>query len=180
MGGEDWRSLASRCLGPSCVPLLYRNRTLPLGVPHGVGYPIKVLARHHRLLLVGLGRIAYRPPRHAPAIYQVAQRVPSHHLLPSSYPTYMVHVPAHGPGSIGLDRAGCWTRTSEKHLPRCKAKKVKRGRGQGAILCPPSWLVLVAEPWRRRWGLASIHSAAEEGFAPARRPAFAPARPPAP
>src|ERR671911_1025658 len=101
MGGEAWRPPAARCLGPGCVPLLYRNGTLPFGVPHGVGYPIKVLAGHRRFPLVGLGRIPYRPPRHAPAIYQVAQRVPSHHLLPSSYPTYIVHVPAHGPGPDG-------------------------------------------------------------------------------
>src|SRR5215207_6640861 len=101
MGGQDRRPPASWCLGPGCVPLLYRNRTLPLSVPHWVGYPMKVLARHRRLLLVGLGRIANRPPRHAPAIYQVAQRVPSHLLLPNSYPTHMVHVPAHGPGPDG-------------------------------------------------------------------------------
>src|SRR5215213_3637014 len=82
MGGEDGRPPTSWCLWPRCVPLLYGNRTLPLGVPHGVGYPIKVLAGHRRFLLAGLGRIAYRPPRHAPAIYQVAQRVPSHLLLP--------------------------------------------------------------------------------------------------
>src|SRR5829696_6302410 len=92
MGGEYRRPPASWCVGPSRVPLLYRNGSLPLGVPHWVGYPIKLLARHRGFLLVGLGQIAYCPPRHAPPIHQVAQRVPSHHLLPSSYPTHMVHI----------------------------------------------------------------------------------------
>src|SRR5215208_4957459 len=32
---------------------------------------------------------------------EVAQHVPSHILLTSSYPTHMVHVPAHGPGPDG-------------------------------------------------------------------------------
>src|SRR5215212_4618320 len=103
MGGEDRRPPASWYLGPSRVPLLYRNGTLPLGVPHWVGYPIKLHAGHRCFLLFGLGRMAYRPPRHTPPIHQVAQRVPSHLLLPNSYPKHMVHVPAHGPGPIGQE-----------------------------------------------------------------------------
>src|SRR5215208_1237367 len=124
MGGEDWRPPASRCVGPGCVPLHYRNGTLPLGVPHRVGYPIKLLAGHRRFLLVGLGRITYRPPRHAPAIFQVAQCVPSHLLLPSSHPTHMVHVSTHSPGRIGAIQE-LESELRSTHLPRTRVNRGK-------------------------------------------------------